>query len=225
MKLTYNSLNLIPFFTKIEDIDITKTSIKLNTIIEYLYQDLLEAYSFLQSIKKDNIGIELYKISFKKITNVYQIRYPKKFNKNSFPEKIRNHIEDTSLTEICFTFSLFNRNITLYFITEELESKINLPMYHKYVDIIILWLFLLNEYASKKCSNFFTVYFYFTSLQKILPSSSLDVINEHHVNTGFTSTCPTDSEIIIYRKEEWLKVFIHETFHNFALDFSLRGWS
>jgi hypothetical protein len=40
------------------------------------------------------------------------------------------------------------------------------------------------------------------------------------VNTGFTSSCPINSEIVIYRKEEWFKVFIHETFHNFALDFS-----
>jgi hypothetical protein len=29
-----------------------------------------------------------------------------------------------------------------------------------------------------------------------------------------------NSEIVVYRKEEWLKVFIHESFHNFGLDFS-----
>jgi hypothetical protein len=40
------------------------------------------------------------------------------------------------------------------------------------------------------------------------------------VNTAFTTTCSKDSEIVIFRKEEWLKVFIHETFHNFGLDFS-----
>ena len=36
----------------------------------------------------------------------------------------------------------------------------------------------------------------------------------------FTTTCPKDSEIVIFRKEEWFKVLIHESFHNFALDFS-----
>jgi hypothetical protein len=45
-------------------------------------------------------------------------------------------------------------------------------------------------------------------------------LNKIHVNTGFTYTCPADSEIVIFRKEEWFKVLIHETFHNFALDFS-----
>jgi hypothetical protein len=33
-------------------------------------------------------------------------------------------------------------------------------------------------------------------------------------------SCPKNSEIVVFRKEEWFKVFMHETFHNFALDFS-----
>ena len=28
------------------------------------------------------------------------------------------------------------------------------------------------------------------------------------------------SEIIIFRNEEWFKVFVHETFHLFGVDFS-----
>ena len=50
--------------------------------------------------------------------------------------------------------------------------------------------------------------------------SNIHILNEINVNTAFTTTCPSNSEIVIYRKEEWFKVFIHETFHNFGLDFS-----
>jgi hypothetical protein len=46
-------------------------------------------------------------------------------------------------------------------------------------------------------------------------------LDEHNVNTAFTSTCPKESEIIVFRKEEWFKVLIHETIHNFSLDFSI----
>jgi hypothetical protein len=81
-------------------------------------------------------------------------------------------------------------------------------------------LFMLNEYSPKKCSKNLIIYLYFTSLQKQLPTSSLHILDQHNVNTAFTSTCPINSEIVIFRKEEWFKVFIHETFHNFALDFS-----
>jgi hypothetical protein len=33
-------------------------------------------------------------------------------------------------------------------------------------------------------------------------------------------TCQEKSSIVIYRKEEWYKVFVHETMHNLELDFS-----
>ena len=32
--------------------------------------------------------------------------------------------------------------------------------------------------------------------------------------------CQEEGSIVIYRKEEWFKVLIHETFHNFGLDIS-----
>lgn len=92
--------------------------------------------------------------------------------------------------------------------------------YNKYVDSIIMWLYILNEYSSKQCSNTLIIYIYFTSLNKSLPSSHIHILDEVNVNTAFTITCQKESEIVIFRKEEWFKVFIHETFHNFGLDFS-----
>ena len=224
MKLTNYSRQLIPFFLDKESKKTsTKSSFdsnkKITDNLEIIYNDILNAYNYLNTIKKE-IGVEFYKITMKKIISVYHIPKPKNFNSYSFPHKVRQHIDETSLTEICYTFSLFERNITLYFIIEEPETKINIYTYNKYVEIIIIWLHILNEYASKKCSKNFTTYFYFTSLKKNLPQTNVEILDENHVNTAFTSTCPSDSEIIIFRKEEWLKVFIHETFHNFALDFS-----
>ena len=53
MKLTSNSLNLIPFFLKDKDIYVSDNPTgKLNKIMEQIYHDLLQAYSFLQNIKK-----------------------------------------------------------------------------------------------------------------------------------------------------------------------------
>jgi hypothetical protein len=221
MKLTYSSLQLIPFFITNKDNELNNSisSQKKNKIMEILFQDILQASNFLKIIKK-KMSIEIFDITIKNIINLYQIPKPKNFNFNSFPSTIRKHIHENSLTEICYTFSLFDREIKLYFIVEESSLKVKLKYYQKYVDTIILWLFIVNKYSSKKCSKYFTVYFYFTSLTKILPFSNMDILKEEHVNTAFTSTCTNQSEIVIYRKEEWLKVFIHETFHNFGLDFS-----
>ena len=45
-------------------------------------------------------------------------------------------------------------------------------------------------------------------------------ITPKHANTAFTYSCVSSSQIVLFRMEEWFKVFIHETFHCFGLDFS-----
>ena len=219
MKISKNSKLLMSFFTKnkyINHIDQTK---RTDQIIESLYSDILNAYNYLLKIKQTREP-KFYNITTKKIHSSTQITRPQNFNSNSFPEEIRKHIDELSLTELCYNFSLFNRNIKVFFITEEVNIELKLDVYNKHVDAIIIWLYILNEYASKQCASNLVIYFYFTSLEKKLPNSNIEILNESNVNTAFTTTCPKDSEIVVYRKEEWFKVFIHESFHNFALDFS-----
>jgi hypothetical protein len=47
------------------------------------------------------------------------------------------------------------------------------------------------------------------------------VIGASHVNGGLSNICQPDGHIIVYRKEEWFKVLVHETMHNYGLDFSV----
>jgi len=219
MKLTEKSKHLMSFFLKNKLLSESKHSNKTDSIFLTLYDDILNAYAYLLSLKK-NKREKYYKLTIKKILSVQQITKPKNFNSNSFPKEIRQTIDDNSSTEILYTFSLFDRNVKLFFIVEESIDRIKIETYNKHVDNVVIWLYILNEYGSKKCSPNFTTYFYFTKLEKKMPVSNIDIIDQIHVNTGFTTTCPVDSEIVIFREEEWFKVFIHETFHNFSLDFS-----
>jgi len=130
------------------------------------------------------------------------------------------NINKFSVYEIIYTFSLFGRKVKVNFILEEDGTKINMVTFNGYIDNIIMWLHILNKYSSKQCANTLIIYLYLTSLEKALPHSNSLILNEIHVNTAFTTTCPKDSEIVVFRKEEWFKVLIHETFHNFGLDFS-----
>lgn len=219
MKLSKNSKLLMSFFIKNNCVEHISQSKHIDEILTDLYKEIIESYNYLidlKRVKKENF----YNISIKKITNVSQISRPKNFNSNNFPEDIRKHIDHLTLSEISYTFSLFDRKIILHFVVEEANVEHKLDVYNRYVDAIILWFYILNEYGSKKCSSTFTIFLYFTSLEKKLPNSNIDILDQIHVNTAFTSTCPKDSEIVIFRKEEWFKVLIHESFHNFALDFS-----
>lgn len=61
----------------------------------------------------------------------------------------------------------------------------------------------------------------FTSAKKFYPPNR--IFGPPHVNTGYCS-----DKIVVYRKEEWFKVFIHECFHYYHLekelfDETLRG--
>ena len=217
MRLSKNSKQLMSFFTENKHLNNVKQTKKTDKIIKELYKDILEAYSYLNSLKlKGNY----YNIATKEILSSSQITKPKNFSSQSFPELVRTHIDEKTMTEIIYNFSLYGRNIKLYFIVEEEEYDVNIETYNSYVDAIIMWIYILNQYASKQCVSTLVVYFYFTSLEKNLPDSNVSILNEINVNTAFTTTCPKDSEIVVFRKEEWFKVFIHETFHNFALDFS-----
>jgi len=166
---------------------------------------------------------ELYSFQIKRINTVSQIPKPSNFNSKGFPEKIRRHIEETTVYQIEYRFSLSGRNIVVHFVLEEPSLDLSMDVFSEYIEKMIVWLTLIDKYASKRCSRTLTIYVYMTSLLKSLPRSNIDIIDENHANTAFTYTCLPLSEIVIFRKEEWFKVFLHETFHNFGLDFSGMG--
>ena len=205
------------FFTNNNYINHINQTKKTDAIITELYKKMLESYHFLSKFKKIK---GKYNPILKKINGVSQIPKPQNFNVNSFPEIVRNQIDQLSVYEIIYTFSLFERNIKVIFIVEEDKMEPKIEVFNKYVDSIIMWLYILHQYASKECVNNLVIYFYFTSLEKNLPNSNIQILDGSNVNTAFTTTCPKDSEIVVFRKEEWFKVFIHESFHNFGLDFS-----
>lgn len=216
MKLTKNSELLMSFFLEKKCINHSEQTNKTDHILKNLYHDIKRADSFIKSKEGDHF----YKLNITKIHNVSQIPKPKSFSPESFPAEIREHIDKHMLYDLSYTFSLFEREISIHFVVEQSNPEYQVELYNEYIEKILVWLHVINEYASKKCSKRLVLYLYFTSLKKNLPASNIHILNENNVNTAFTYTCPVDSEIVVFRKEEWLKVLMHESFHNFALDFS-----
>ena len=139
MKISKNSKLLMSFFTKNKYINHIDQTNRTDQIIELLYADILNAYNYLLKIKQTR-GSKFYNITTKKIHSSTQITRPQNFNSNSFPEEVRKHIDELSLTELCYNFSLFNRNIKIYFITEDDNIELKLDVYNKNFDAIIMWL-------------------------------------------------------------------------------------
>jgi hypothetical protein len=97
--------------------------------------------------------------------------------------------------------------------------------YQLYAYKVFLWLSIVTSLSSKECSSqSLDVYFYMTPFKKLIPAATASTsasspLSAIHVNTGLTRNCETNGEIVIYRTEEWFKVFIHESMHNFNMDF------
>jgi hypothetical protein len=219
LRLTKNSEMLMSFFLEKKCINHSEQTAKTNNILKQLYYDIKQGETFVKN-QKAKEGDSFYKLNVTKLTNVSQVPKPKSFNPGSFPPEIRNHIDNNMLYSLSYTFSLMNREIKVYFVVEHSSPEYQIELYNEYIEKILVWLHVINEYASKKCSKRLVLYLYFTSLKKQLPSSNIHILNQNNVNTAFTYTCPVDSEIVVFRREEWFKVLMHESFHNFALDFS-----
>lgn len=169
----------------------------------------IELYDQIREGYKNNIR---YSIIERKIRNAKEITKPSQDKFRYIPPTIGKHILQFTNNEIHIEFKVAERNIRLIFAIE--DEKYNIIVYKRYAKAVATWLYIINP----NCSQNLTVYFYFSLLTKKLPTEPGGIITEEHANTGFTHNC--SQEIIIYRKEEWFKVFIHETFHNSNMDFS-----
>ena len=134
------------------------------------------------------------------------------------PEKIR-HLFDTSTSQYevikCETTLKRGRKVCIFVVP--IDSHINI---HIYLNNIIAWLNFVSEIAQNECAQTLNIYLLLTDFKKELPELDTDLIDTVNANTAFTNSCSSINDIFVFRREEWFKVFIHETFHCFGLDFS-----
>jgi hypothetical protein len=140
------------------------------------------------------------------------------------PEKIKEGLERMTWIGKKLSFSIQSRTFDIYLIHPLRGSQKKIMEWMKSIEKqIYMWLYIACSESSAGCSKHLSVYMYFTEFKKELPETN-KVIDEMNVNTAYTYSCKMkesgENEIYLFRKEEWFKVFIHESFHSFSLDFS-----
>jgi hypothetical protein len=218
MKITYESHKLMSFFVKHNCLNPIKQTKQTDHLLASLFKELLDGVEFVNAEKAKSDTF--YNPTITNIQTVSQIPKPTTFSANGFPELVRKIIDEHCFSAVSYTFNIYGRTIHIHFVTEEPSIHLKIHKYNGYVDYILYWLYIVNKHASSQCSSDLTLFIYHTHLLKTLPSSNMDILSENNVNTGFTRTCIPKSEIVVYRMEEWFKVVIHESMHNFGLDFS-----
>jgi len=136
------------------------------------------------------------------------------------PQEIRKKIESDNKIGYTSQLQIGERNIIVKIVFPISSQSTNYAVESvRMLKQIFLWLFIVDKYACKKCSKEMEIFLYMTDELKLLPRPG-DSIDKIHANTAFTTPCSHSTDIHLFRKEEWFKVFIHETFHNLGLDFS-----
>ena len=181
-------------------------------ILISLYKDIAQANSTIF-----NNGCFQSEVIDKK-TNFKQ---PEGKNSRYFPTHIQNYISANEKYQVIFSCgNVAQREIQVIFTLFNEEQRKQIKMYTQYVKMMYIWLHICGHYAERACTENLRVFIYPTPFLKMLPTNPATIIGPEHINTAFTMACAKDGQIIIYREEEWFKVFIHETFHSYGLDFA-----
>jgi hypothetical protein len=141
---------------------------------------------------------------------------------NHIPTEIRNTIEQIHVYQAVYSFNINKRvfRVALMLPVKSKSSRKPTAFFQDVIKKMYIWLYLIAPAVKPDCSDTMNIHIFFTDHKKRLAQVDQTPLGEIHVNTAFTTSCKPSTDVHIYRKEEWFKVFIHETFHSQGLDFS-----
>ena len=220
---------------------------KIYPLIEIIYNKLLQIINNKLDIKYELININLinhrfpiiYEYYIENIKNISYNNFINNVNKRFIKNKYINYIPYISKYIIVENkykstiYSILNEFHNGYFISVDIKQYIehNITRCLKYsFDILELYLFLNNDdnISNTLINNIYTIsrffyelnpikkiiFYYFNTPIKKEIISNLNYLSSQNTNSGLT----TNDYIIIWRKEELLKVYIHELIHYLNLD-------
>ena len=190
----------------------------INTLPEGVASSLMELYG---DISQGYRSLAKLRRAGKPMGNIVAVKedIAKSLEGRFFPAEIRKHVAAHVKHNLVYKVTIDERPITIEFGLSE-DQLGELEEYAAYVDFILLWLHVCGVYAKDTCAKSLTVRMFLTDFPKLLPAENRVTLGPVNVNTGYSYFCAAKGEIVLYRKEEWKKVFIHETFHAYGLDFS-----
>lgn len=138
-------------------------------------------------------------------------------NDNDFlPDEIQRHIMNEPGVAITYNFIVGDRKVVLHFVDYGSQT----PDFDADAKRVCALMHLVSMHTSRNmCSSTLNIYIYMTEFKKLFPTKKGEAIDSEHANTGMSYHCTRSNYVVVYRKEEWFKVLIHELFHAMGLSF------
>ncbi len=161
----------------------------------YYFMKLL--YTFIERAISESIFIKTTEI-------IEEVSYPiSEFMDN----EIKKYIDTTNFKKYKIEIKIREKLFIIYLST---VKKIDISKIIYFLKII---LYICSVNTTHK-ETIFNIYLFLTDFRKTEP---INIVEQKNINSGYTVN---NKSIVIYRQEELYKVFIHECFHLFCLDFS-----
>ena len=220
MKVSHISEDLMKGFLH----EFSKLSIKrgafqqrqIDNIFKILYNDIKSASKYIDNQRL----LGKIKSHIQEFSKGDKIPLTDLFNSRFVVEPIRNYVIENIKGYLIFDATILNHNIRFYFALLQSDDLLKSYKFEKLLNYALLWAYMAILYAPSHCAQKLKVFCFLTPFKKSLPKNQYDILSPTHCNSAVTTSCIKDGEICIYREEEFLKVFIHESFHIFGLDFS-----
>jgi hypothetical protein len=199
-----------------------------------IYDDIQVACATVHAAKQKH-GAAFHNTETRSIRSPRDIPKPVRLSVTSIPKEVFEYIHKNSSYLFQFSSRVGERVIKVHFVTSHTDAATHVDTYAQYFERMMIWFHIAFKYSSDACGANIGVYIYDTPLRKSLPKHRTGIVGVSHANTAYTYACPVEqksprttrsgvgskeSEIILFRSEEWFKVFIHETFQMLCLDFS-----
>lgn len=188
--------------------EVPQLSTDSKRLVKKLYKDITDGIEFAKkTVTEDNV----------KLIPLNKFIYPTQTDYMS--DEIKHAIRTSMAKQMLFESNILGRKIR---ITVGLMSNKLLTTEEVVMSIrqIVSWLFVCHKYSSSELCKTLTIETYFTDIKKGFPNSNTLPLDYSHVNTGVSMSQSDngDSSIIIFRYEEWFKVFIHECGHSYGCE-------
>jgi len=186
----------------------------LNKILNMISKEdaqIIDNETTLRLYKDINEGLRYAKhAKYTVIKNPYFIDIP--FTNMFIPNRIIGIIKKTMVSQIVFKFD----KITIQFGIMK-NNPISLKELKRSVHYMYSWLHVCKKYSNPQCNKHIDINIFFTNEKKKFPENK-NIMENEHVNSAYSTVCNVINKIVIFRYEEWFKVFIHETCHAYGFE-------
>lgn len=220
MSFTENSEKLIKSFVKeFENYCVKKTKTTQNRtdkILKTIFNDIRKAEQFVEISDKN----KKMQINVREIKSLKELPKTELMDSNFMPGHIKDDILYNILGYMKTSININGVMVNIYYGFFNKSDFNSLKKIKKeiYESIKIIKFCLM--YSKLKTMKSLNVYLYLTKAEKKIPKNPVLVLGPNNCNSAVTFACATNGRLMIYRKEEWKKVLIHELFHSLCLDFS-----